>query len=153
MMNKKDIGFKEYSKKVALICATGIIFIVFSMFLKFFDIDFILAGYAAVYGAGITCACMLYRERNRYASKLGEKHKKYAVIAIFVSVVFLCMRIFYPDFFTGTSTTRFGGTISAELVATLMLTAIFASPLTDFMFVFNNTKITDTHISSNSKEN
>lgn len=153
MMNKKDIGFKEYSKKVTLICVTGIIFIVFSMFLKFFDVDFIIAGYAAVYGASIACACTLYRERNRYASKLGEKHKKYAVLALFVSVVFLCMRIFYPDFFTGTSTTRFGGTITAELMATLILTAIFASPLTDFMFVFNNTKITDTHISNNSKEN
>lgn len=153
MMNKKDIGFKEYSKKVTLICVTGIIFTVLSMLLEFLNIDFILAGYAAVYGAGITCACMLYRERNRYASKLGEKHKKYAVLALFVSVVFLCMRIFYPDFFTGTSTTRFGGTITAELMATLILTAIFASPLTDFMFVFNNTKITDTHISNNSKEN
>ncbi len=152
MMNKKDFSFKEYSKKVTQICVTGIIFIVVSMFLELFDIDFILAGYAAVYGASIVCACMLYKERNSYTDMLGEKHKKYAVLALGVSVAFFCLRIFYPDFFAGTSTTRLGGTITAELMATLILAAIFASPITDFMFVFNNTKVPDTHISNNKED-
>ncbi len=152
MSGKKELTFKEYSKKITTICGFGIGFALLSVFLVLLDIKFILAGYRAVYGAIFVCGLMLYTERNKYDSQMAGKHKKYALLAIAVSVILLILRLIKPDFFSYISTGRVGQSISSEFVVVFMLTAIIASPLTDIMFVFKNTKIADTHIPKNDKE-
>lgn len=95
---------------------------------------------------------MLYTERNKYDSQMAQKHKKYALLAAASSVVLFIIRLINPDFFSFVSTGRVGQSISTEFVVAFMLTAIIASPLTDIMFVFQNTKVTDTHIPEADKE-
>ena len=151
MSGKKEFIFKEYSKKVITICGFGIGFALLSVFLVLLDIKFILAGYRAVYGAIFVCGLMLYTERNKYDSKMAQKHKKYALLAVVASVVLLILRLTNPDFFLYVSTGRVGQSISTEFVVAFMLTAVIASPLTDIMFVFKNTKVADTHIPKSDK--
>ena len=153
MSSKKELTFKEYSKKIATICGFGIGFALLSIFLEHLDIRFILAGYRAVYGAVFVCGLMLYTERNKYSSQMAQKHKKYALLAVAASVVLFIIRLINPDFFSYVSTGRVGQSISTEFVVAFMLTAVIASPLTDIMFVFKNTKVVDTHIPKSDKEN
>ena len=153
MSGKKELIFKEYSKKVITICGFGIVFALLSIFLEFLDIKFILAGYRAVYGAIFTCGLMLYTERNKYSSQMAQKHKKYALIAVVASVVLFIIRLINPDFFSYISTGRVGQSISTEFVVAFMLIAVIASPIVDIMFVFKNTKVADTHIPKGDKEN
>ena len=153
MSGKKEFIFKEYSKKVITICGFGIGFALLSIFLEHLDMNFILAGSRAVYGAIFMCGLMLYTERNKYSSQMAQKHKKYALIAVVASVVLFIIRLINPDFFSYISTGRVGQSISTEFVVAFMLTAIIASPLTDIMFVFKNTKVADTHIPKSDKEN
>ena len=153
MSGKKEFIFKEYFKKVITICGFGIGFALLSIFLEHLDIKFILAGYRAVYGAIFTCGLMLYTERNKYDSQMAQKHKKYALIAVAASVVLFIIRLINPDFFSYIFTGRVGQSISTEFVVAFMLTAVIASPLTDIMFVFKNTKVADMHIPEKDKEN
>ena len=153
MSGRKELIFKEYSKKVITICGFGIGFALLSVFLVLLDIKFILAGYRAVYGAIFVCGLMLYTERNKYSSQMAQKHKKYALLAVAASVVLFIIRLINPDFFSYISTGRAGQSISTEFVVAFMLTAVIASPLTDIMFVFKNTKVADTHIPKGDKEN
>ena len=153
MSGRKELIFKEYSKKVITICGFGMGFALLSIFLEHLDINFILAGSRAVYGAIFMCGLMLYTERNKYDSQMAQKHKKYALLAVVASVVLLILRLTNPDFFSYISTGRAGQSISTEFVVAFMLTAIIASPLTDIMFVFKNTKVADTHTPKSDKEN
>ena len=153
MSGKNEFIFKEYSKKVITICGFGIGFALLSIFLEHLDINFILAGSRAVYGAIFMCGLMLYTERNKYDSQMAQKHKKYALLAVAISVVLFIIRLINPDFFSYISTGRAGQSISTEFVVACMLTAIIASPLIDIMFVFKNTKVADTRIPKSDKEN
>ena len=153
MSGKNEFIFKEYSKKVITICGFGIGFALLSIFLEHLDINFILAGSRAVYGAIFMCGLMLYTERNKYDSQMAQKHKKYALLAVAISVVLFIIRLINPDFFSYISTGRAGQSISTEFVVAFMLTAIIASPLIDIMFVFKNTKVADTRIPKSDKEN